>query len=396
MKLKLLAVVVLVVVGVGTAFWAVGGLSTGSAAAPRYLTAAVSRGDVTQDIAATGTIATTASYGLAFGVPARLITASSTSNGSSTTTWHVKSVAATTGKSVKKGTVLAVADTTDLETQLADATSSYRAANTQLLIAKEQLADATTTDATRQARISVYNGELQVSQARQKRADLAAQIKAATIRSPIDGTVVAVNVAAGFDAPSGDAIVVDATSLQVTAAVVESDLPSVAVGQDAQITVTAVGLDLPGKVTTVAPVATSSGSSTSVVSYAVTVSVTDSSGRVRQGMSADVAISAASATDVLTVPTAALVGANGSYLVRLLGADGEVTTRPVTVGLITNTRAEIRDGLTEGQTVITGVATTQATTNGGAGGLGGGGLGGGFGGGGRGTVGGGQGGPRQP
>ena len=121
--------------------------------------------------------------------------------------------------------------------------------------------------------------------------------------------------------------------------------------------------------------------------------------RIRQleRWTADVAISAASATGVLTVPTAALVGTNGSYLVRLLGAGGEVTTQPVTIGLVTNTRAEVRNGLTEGQTVITGVATTQSTTTttNSGGGFGGGGLAGGLGGAGRGTVGGGQGG-RQP
>src|SRR3954469_4649630 len=120
MKLKILAVVVLVAVGLGTAFWAIGGLSIGSAATPQYLTATVTRADVTQDVAATGAIAATASYGLAFGVPARLITADAT-GGSSTTTWHVTSVAAKTGQSVRKGDVLAGADTKDLTVQLANA-----------------------------------------------------------------------------------------------------------------------------------------------------------------------------------------------------------------------------------------------------------------------------------
>lgn len=374
MRLKLIALVVLLAVGLGTTAWAMGALGAGAAATPDYLTAAVTRGDVTQDAAATGTVATTASYGLAFGGPPRLITAGSTAGGSSTTAWHVASVAAKVGAAVKKGDVLAVADTRDLTVQLGDAAISVRAAKVQVQVAKTQLDDATTTAQTRQARIGVYNAATQLSQAQQNQADLVAQIKAATIRAPIDGTVVTVNVAAGLDAPSGDAIVVNADSLQTTAQVVESDLPSVAVGQTAQVTVGALGLDLAGTVATVAPVATASSGSNSVVSYAVTIAFDDPGGLVRPGMSADVSISTAAATNVLTVPTSALVGANGSYFVRLMAASGAVASRPVTVGLVTNTRAEIRGGLTEGEVVITGVATAQTTTGGtGAGaGLGGG------------------------
>ncbi|HEY0442606.1 MAG TPA: efflux RND transporter periplasmic adaptor subunit [Candidatus Limnocylindrales bacterium] len=375
MRLKLVAVVLLIAVGLGTAVWAMGGLSTGAAATPQDLTGTVTRGDVTQNAAATGTIATTASYGLTFGAPPRLIVSGSTGGGSSTTTWHVTSVSAKVGATVRKGATLAVASTTDLSTQLADATTSVRAARIQLLVANTQLTDATTTAQIRQARISVYNAQSQLSQAEQKRADLVTQIAAATIKSPIDGTVVTVNVAPGLDAPSGDAIVVNASSLEVTADVVESDLPNVKVGQAAQVTVSAVGLDLAGSVATVAPVATSTSGSNSVVSYAVTVTLDDPSGRVRPGMSANVSISTAAATNVLTVPTAALVGANGTYVIRLLGADGSLSTQPVTVGLVTNTRAEVTAGVTEGETVVTGVATAQTTTTTtGGGGLGGGGL----------------------
>jgi len=395
-KIKLVAVIVFVLVGLGATAYAMGAFASGGTSAAQYLTATVSRGTVTQAAAATGTVATTASYGLAFGLPARLI-AGTSSGPSSSTTWHVKSVVAKVGVAAKKGQVLATADTADLQRQLVDATTSWRAAHVQLQIAETTLSSATTTAAIRQARIGVYNAQSGESQAQQTRTNLLNQIAAATIKAPIDGIVVAVNVAPGLDAPSGDAIVLNAGSLQVTAAVVESDLPNVALGQPAQVTVTAVGQDLSGAVTSVAPVATTSSGSNSVVSYAVTVSITDPSGKVRPGMSADVSITTAQAANVLVVPTTALVGANGSYGVRMLDASGQLVTQPVSVGLVTNTRAEVQSGLSEGETVVTGVVstTTTTTTGGGGGGLGGaGGLGGG-GFGGRGTVGGG-GGNRQP
>src|SRR4029077_19785205 len=89
-KIKLVAVIVFVLVGLGATAYAMGAFASGGTSDAQYLTAAVTRGTVTQAAAATGTVATTASYGLAFGLPARLIEGSST-GASSSTTWHVKS-----------------------------------------------------------------------------------------------------------------------------------------------------------------------------------------------------------------------------------------------------------------------------------------------------------------
>ena len=64
MKLKIVAVLVLVVVGVGAAVFALGGIQTGTAASTEYLTSAATTGDVTDDVAATGTLAAQSRYGL--------------------------------------------------------------------------------------------------------------------------------------------------------------------------------------------------------------------------------------------------------------------------------------------------------------------------------------------
>ena len=56
MKLKILAVVVLGAVGVGAAVYAMGGISANAAAATRYLTSAATTGDVTDEVAATGSV----------------------------------------------------------------------------------------------------------------------------------------------------------------------------------------------------------------------------------------------------------------------------------------------------------------------------------------------------
>jgi len=363
MRLKILAIVALGAVGIGAAFVALGGLPANAASTTQYLTGTVSTGDVADDVAATGTVATTDSYGLAFGTPVHL--AGATADGGSTT-WTVKDLKVKVGDTVKKGDVLATADTTELKRQLADATSTLNSAKIQRTIAEEDLDDASTTAAKRQARMSLYNARTQVSNAEKARADLAAAIKLATLTAPIDGVVTAVNILSGLGAPSGDAVVVDASTYQVTAQVVESDLAKIVVGQAATVSIGAVGGDVTGKVTAIAP--TASDGSSGVVSYAATILLTDPPVTVRAGMTADVTINVANATGVLTIPTAALRGTDGAYSVLVLDATGQAIRKAVEVGLVTASLAEIKSGLTEGEAVVTGVNTDQnqtTVTNGG-------------------------------
>ena len=279
MKLKILAVVVLGAVGVGAAVFAMGGLSTSTASTTQYLTSAATTGDVTDDVAATGALEAQSSYGLVFGSDPYLITATATAP-NSTTTWPVKEVKVKVGDTVAKGDVLATAATTDLKRDLANATNSLKSAQVSLRAAKTDLSDAEDADVTaqiRQAKIGLYNAESQVSQATQDRDAIRTQMAAATLKAPIAGVVTEVNVTAGFDAPSGAAIVVDSTTLQITTDVVESDLADIKVGQTASVALSAIDADVTGTVSAISPVA--SGDSTSgVVSFPVTITLTDAPG----------------------------------------------------------------------------------------------------------------------
>jgi macrolide-specific efflux system membrane fusion protein len=371
MKLKILAILALAVVGVGAAFVALGGLPASASTTTRYLTGAVTTGDVTDDVAATGSVAASSSYGVSFGSMAHIASTTAASGSGSSTTWRATSVKVKVGDTVKKGAVLATADTTDLKRQLADANTALTTAKIQLAIAKTNRSAATTTAAIRQTRIGVYNAETQVSSATKTRDDLETQISLATLTAPIDGIVTTVNIVAGLDAPSGDAIVIDAKTFQITTDVVESDLASMAVGQTATVSIAAVDATVDGKVTAIAPTAV--GSTTGgVVSYAVTVALANAPAAVRAGMTADVTITIDSATNVMTIPAAALRGTNGAYTVLTLAADGTPVAQPVEVGLVTNTTAEIKSGLSVGQEVVTGVNTPATGTTTTAGGFGGG------------------------
>src|SRR5690242_6483504 len=107
MKTKIVAVLVLAAVGVGAIYVALGGgLPAQAASASQYLTATATTGNVTDDVAATGTLAASARYGLVFGADPYLVTASSTAPQVSAT-YPVTKVDVKVGDTVKKGQVVA-------------------------------------------------------------------------------------------------------------------------------------------------------------------------------------------------------------------------------------------------------------------------------------------------
>jgi macrolide-specific efflux system membrane fusion protein len=370
MRLKILALAVLIAVGVAALGVSVGGLGAGTTTATEYLTSDAALGDVTDEVAATGSLAAETSYGVAFGSDPWLVVDGEDAPASETT-WPVTDVSVKPGDTVTAGQTLATADTTEIKRAYDRATNDLRTANMQRTLANEQLADARDADdrnAERQALLQVYATRNQVSKATEDRQALQAQLSAATITAPIDGVVAEVNVAPGFDAPAGAAVVVASRTLTVTTDVVESDLVDVEVGQAATVTIDAIGATLDGRVTAISPIA--GDGSSGVVSYPVTVTIAETPADARPGMSADIAITIASATNVVTVPSAALEGTTGDYAVMTLDAGGNPQRVPVEVGLLTNSTAEIKSGLEAGTPVVIGttadlVGTDQGGTRGG-------------------------------
>jgi macrolide-specific efflux system membrane fusion protein len=386
MKLRLAAVILLLAVGAGAVGYTFLGIGAAPSSNSQYLTAQVARQDVVDQIVATGSVSATASYTLAFGsAPAEQAgstgastsgtSSSASSAGSSTSaTWIADKVSVAVGDRVTKDQVLATATSPDFDGQILNADRTVLSTKLQLAMAQSNLAAASTTAQVRQATISVYQAQTQVATAETQLADLKATRSRSTLTTPVAGLVTSVAIVPGATVPAGASIVIQSASLAVVANVIESDLNSVVLAQTATVTVSAVGVDVQGTVSAVAPNAASSGGG-SVVTFAVTVALTAPPDTVHAGMSAQVSIQVATAANVLAVPVAALGGTAGAYEVRILAAGGQVQTLPVSVGLITSSLAEIKSGLTAGQTVITGTSTQRTTTTTGpGGGLGGGGL----------------------
>ncbi len=375
MRLKLFAIVLLLVVGGAAVFVTLGGLPRSAAAAATYLTGTAAVADVQDDVAATGTIASATTWSFAFGTVPTTGTASATaSSASQDGTWTVKTVTVKVGDVVKKDDVLAAATNPILAADIVAAKNDWTSARLQQLQAQDAYNTAVTAGVTstiRQTRSSLLSADNGVATAHQHDLDLLATATHDKLIAPAAGMVTAVNVTAAGDAPSSPAVTVASTDYQVTAEVVETDIASMKLQQPATVTVAAIGANLDGTVTAIAPSA-SSVSSSNVVSFAVTVALKNPPATLRAGMTAEVTITTASASGVLAVPAAALRGAAGNYSVLVLGTTGAPTATAVTVGLITSSLVEIQSGLTAGDVVVTGTSSTQRTTTGtGAGGGGG-------------------------
>ena len=257
---------------------------------------------------------------------------------------------------------------------------SNRQASSQVTSAKSQVTSAQRnyTQATSSADdATLANDDVAILNAETALADAKTALENATLVAPMDGRITVVNAVVGEES-TGTAVELQSLQLATTVSVGESDILSLAVGQDATVDVTATGSSLSGRVTAVDPVAASSGSS-SVVSYTVTVLLDEAAATAASatpaaasatpaatplaGMSAEVTVVIAKAENVLAVPAIALSGTSGSYTVRVLNSDGTVESRSVQVGLIASDYAEITSGVTAGEAIVTGSSADKTTTS---------------------------------
>jgi HlyD family secretion protein len=177
-------------------------------------------------------------------------------------------------------------------------------------------------------------------------------LEQATIVSPIEGTVTAVDLAVGdsVEAASTTAriLVEGPGGYEVTTTLAVDQLPKVKLGQSATVVPDGSDQELTGKVVSIGLAATSSSSG--VTTYPVTVSLDDDAG-LRNGSVASVDIVTKAASDALVVPTSAVRASGGTHSVIVLEG-GKPTTKDVQIGAVGATWTEIESGLAEGQEVV--------------------------------------------
>ncbi len=206
---------------------------------------------------------------------------------------------------------------------------------------------------------------------------------AAQIVAPIDGIVLAINADVGERVSQGATIatLADETQLALTIDVAEVDIVQVAVGQ-----ATAVEIDaLPGEILagTVEYIAPASDTTAGVVSYPVTIRLTDDAlDRVLPGMTsvATIAETEAAASNGWLVPTSAIQQENDAAIVMVAHEEGN---SPVAVvpGNVQGEWTIVQSAELQAGDQVVGSVTSQINEDSGFGGPGGGGREGGGGGG---------------
>ncbi|MDN4476134.1 HlyD family efflux transporter periplasmic adaptor subunit [Demequina sp. SYSU T00192] len=201
------------------------------------------------------------------------------------------------------------------------------------------------------------------------------QVEHAVLRAPVAGTVVAVgmdedDVVTAGDTATAITLVADNSYLvELSVSLTEAQL--LAVGQEAELTLSSSGDVVDGVVSSVSNV--NSGNDFAQA-YAVTIAVPDPGFSIRIGAATRMRITVAGATGVLVVPTSAVADAAGDATVQVIGDDGLATQVSVETGAIGAVHTEIASGLEDGDAVILADLTADLTSDDGDDGDGSGGL----------------------
>lgn len=174
-----------------------------------------------------------------------------------------------------------------------------------------------------------------------------------------DGQVASVNVSEGDTIMENQivATLTDSSEIYVSAAVSESDISSLSVGQETQIVFSAYeNMTFEGEIDTIAvEPARSSGS----VSYTVTVKVQADGYDIREGMTADITFLQKQAANVLYTNINAITFRDGVSYVTVYDENRNAVEKQVTTGFSDGRYVEITSGVSAGDKVLAEIALSE-------------------------------------
>lgn len=334
----------------------------------KYRTAKVERGDVVNAVRATGTVQ-----------PIQQVQVGTQVNG------PILKLNADYNSVVKAGDIVAQIDPSVYEARVAQdranlqqAEASVEQARAKLLQADKELertqklaklemvpvSELETAAANRDVcAAQVRLDEASVSQARATLRVSQANLDYTTIRSPVDGVVIARNVNAGqtvvasMTAQTIFLVATDLSRVQVEASVPEADIGGVQEGQPVAFTVDAYDREFTGSVTQVRLASTSVQN---VVTYPVIITAENPERKLFPGMTASISCEISRTNDVLKIPNAALrfqpeLAAKTNSQHRAAGKRKPGHRAVWVNGATGPSRVEVRTGISDGSfTAVTG------------------------------------------
>jgi len=295
---KWIVILALIAVAAGGGYWY---YRAHHAEAAQYQTAAVTRGDLTQTVTATGQVEPVVNVQVGSQISGR-----------------INKIFVDYNSLVKSNQVIAQIDPSTYQAIVrrseADLTNSV--ANRALAQVQAERADSLFTNKLISASDhDTAKAQLQQAQAQVLSSEAALEnsvvdLSRCTIYAPVDGVVISRNVdpgqtvAASFNTPTLFLIANDLTKMQIDALVSEADIGGVAIGQDVNFTVDAYPYrTFKGKVSQVRYGAITNQN---VVNYDCVVEVNNSDLKLLPGMTANVSIIIAERQNTLKIPNAAL------------------------------------------------------------------------------------------
>lgn len=261
------------------------------------------------------------------------------------------------GDFVSKGQVLAVLETIDADANLASARGSFLDAETNLRKAQMDLDRYTKlgeSGAVSQSVVDNYrfardNAAAKLETARGNLKSSESKAIDTRIIAPNDGVVYKRYYQEGYYAKAATPIfaIANISSLKTTIHIPEGNIASVAVGNKANITLSAYpDKKLVGTITHIAPVADSPSHT-----FAAEVSVPNNE-KMRAGIFATVMLEASAKENVMVVPLQAIVMRDDQKTVFVPDKDGYVKRKVLDVGYMDDKIAEIKSGLEENELIV--------------------------------------------
>lgn len=191
--------------------------------------------------------------------------------------------------------------------------------------------------------------ETQLSQLDENIKDVNDTLKDTSVKAPIAGVVTAVNVVENNNAGQGTPAVTIAENQkpQVSVSVSETLIPSINVGDPVSITVPAVSAN--PFTATIQSISPTTNAQTQL--YEVKMDVSAEAG-YKVGMFANVVFRMNRRTDVVVVPSEAVLTDGDTSWVFVVNGQGQAAKVPVTTGLTTGETTEIVEGLGGGEQLI--------------------------------------------
>lgn len=171
-----------------------------------------------------------------------------------------------------------------------------------------------------------------------------------TLVSPASGFVIEKSVLSGQRIMAGDALfkLADLSVVWVEGEVFEQDLAAVRTGQSVAVSFEAFPSEQwVGRIAYIYPTLSSE-----TRTMRVRVELANRGLRLKPGMYATLQLTGATRGDVLSVPRSAVLSTGKRNLVFVRRPDGMLEPREVALGVVTDERIEIREGLTAGETVV--------------------------------------------